>query len=722
MHLLPDLPPYISGANLVADAFGALAPRARISVLDWTHGERFVRGVSAGLWDPTVAPYLEEPMAQFDAVGVEEIALIGPGRSGKTTVAENVLLKTIKADAAPVGWYANTDDVMKAYVKTGINPLLDDHNCVRAGDDTADSLSFKRFIGGTEVQFLAATDAAFRNKTFRYVIGDEFDGYDPSLGDARGLLNLRRATEGAAGRSLFISHPDLAEGVHPSEWRRGIMAIYAASTRCTWWWPCPHCGGWSSPNPGTARHMTLNYPENAPLDRIASATRMFCPVNGCLIEDHERRAMNLQGRWLGTGESMATDGTVTGTRAANTVAGYWIVGLMSPFLLGGIGNLARARVEAERAVAAGEENAERTLRQVLTKQWGIPYTKPKGAAALDADIIAERADERLQLGVVPEGVRFLVTAIDNQSDRFEVLTRGFGPGFESWVIDHRRIEADPAHDLADWEKLLTTEMARTYPLADDSDRRMRVRAVGFDSAGMPGVTENAYEAWKRLRDRRVARLLGHVSGRDAWNLLPTKGAVTRDGTRLRIEYPDSARKDRSAAARGEVPVGIFNANAFKNAVHAQLGIANPGERYVHIPAALRGAWPDPSRVPAPPHRWFSQLTAEQRDAQGRWDRKASHAANEVWDLMVMTQVMAHLHASRIDWRKSPPWAAEWEHNTAVCKPEAEKAPVKMPTRTPLPQAVDVQRAAMFAPRSAPMPVPPAAFIPTVRGNFATGLA
>jgi phage terminase large subunit GpA-like protein len=194
---------------------------------------------------------------------------------------------------------------------------------------------------------------------------------------------------------------------------------------------------------------------------------------------------------------------------------------------------------------------------------------------------------------------------------------------------------------------------------------MRVRAVGFDSAGEPGVTENAYETWKRLRARRVARLFGQVSRRDVWNLLPLKGSGTRDGTRLRIEYPDSARRDRSAAARGEVPLGIFAANAFKDAVHAQLAIANPGERYVHIPAALRGAWPDPSRVPAPPHRWFAQLTAEQRDAQGRWDRKASHAANEVWDLMVMTQVMAHLHASRIDWRKTPPWAAEWEHNTLV---------------------------------------------------------
>ena len=664
-----DLPPYISARALIADALAALAPRERITVRDWTARHRFVRGAAAGQWDPSIAPYLEEPMAQFDAPGVEEIALVGPGRSGKTTVAENVLLKTVKADTAQIGWYANTDDVVKAYVKTGINPLLDDHACARAGGDLADSLSFKRFALGTEIQFLAATDASFRNKTFRYVIADEFDGYDPALGDARGLLNLRRATEGAAGRTLFVSHPDLAEGVHPTEWRRGIMSIYAASTRCTWWWPCPHCGAWSSPNPGTPRYMALDYPADAPLDQIAAATTLLCPHNGCLINDAARRVMNRQGRWLGTGEAIDAYGTITGTRRPNSVAGYWIVGPMSPFLLGGIGGLARARVEAERAVAAGEENADRTLRQVLTKQWGVPYTRPRGAAQLDADVLADRADDRLTLARVPEGVRFLITAIDIQADRFEILTRGFGAGWESWIVDHRRIAADPAHDLAAWERLLTEETTRTYPLADGSGRRMRVRAVGFDSAGMPGVTENAYESWKRLRARRVARLLGQVSRRDVWNLLPLKGAASRDGTRLRVDYPDTARKDRSTAARGEVPIGIFNANAFKDAVHAQLTMANPGELYVHIPAALRGPWPDQDRAGTPPHRWFAQVTAEQRDGQGRWDRKSAGAANEAWDLLVMTQAVAYLHASRVDWRRPPVWAAEWDSNTMVRTPD-----------------------------------------------------
>lgn len=687
-------PDYACAYHLVAEALGVLAPRPRISVAEWTHRHRYVRGTAAGLWDATVAPYLEEPLAQFDAPGVSELAVVGPGRCGKTTLAENVLLKVAQTEALAVGWYANTDDVMKAYVKTVINPLLDEHGVRRATAGTADSLSFKQFAGGSTVEFLAATDAAFRNKTFSTIVADEFDGYDPALGDARGLLNLRRATAGTRGRTLFISHPDLAQGTHPSEWRRGIMAIYAESTRCTWWWPCPECGGWSSPNPGTARHMALHYPAEAPLDEVAAQTRLLCPLCGALIEDRARRTMNRAGRWIGAGEELTADGTLTGARRPNSVAGYWIVGAMSPFLLGGIGGLARARVAAERALEADEDGADSTLRQVLTKQWGLPYTRPRAAAALDAEVLAERADDRLQLGLVPVGVRFLTTAIDVQADRFEILTRGFGEAGESWVVDHRLIHEDTAADLLAWEQVLAQELSRTFALDDPEGRVMRARVVGFDSGGAPGTTVNAYEAWKRLRARRVVRHLGKISDRDVWNLLPLKGLGSTAGKRLVVDYPDSARRDRHAGASGEVPLGKFAANAYKDAVHARLLVAVPGPRYLHVPAALRGPWPQTPRPGSAPHRWFEQLTAERRDGLGRWAKVKDGAANEVWDLLVMTEVLADLVSRRLDWRAPPPWAAAWEHNPLVSRPEAPPAPFPRPSAPPPPP--------VYAPAAVPM--------------------
>jgi len=370
----------------------------------------------------------------------------------------------------------------------------------------------------------------------------------------------------------------------------------------------------------------------------------------------------------------------------NPIHGYWIVGAMSPFLLHGIGGLAGARVRAERAVEAADPGAMASLREVLAKQWGVPFVPPKSARQTDAASVAERAEPALKLGAVPAGVRFLVTSIDVQANRFELLTRGFGPGLESWIIDHRRIAADPASDPADWDETIKAALEAEYPLADGSGRRMKVRAVGYDSGGKAGVTEQAYAVWKRARNRtteiwrgsNLVRFHGQVSNRDAWSLLPLKGASSPRASRLVITYPDGGRKDRHVSARGEVPLGIFNTDMFKDSLQAQLARAESGPPAVHIPAQLRGNWPHENHKPDAPHLWLNQLFAETRRATGAWVKTIASAPNEATDLMVMTHVLAHLHASRIDWQRPPAWAAEWPSNSNITG--AGTAPPAQPSR------------------------------------------
>lgn len=100
---------------------------------------------------------------------------------------------------------------------------------------------------------------------------------------------------------------------------------------------------------------------------------------------------------------------------------------------------------------------------------------------------------------------------------------------------------------------------------------MPIRAVGFDSGGSPGVTQQAYAAWTRWRksEKRV-RLIGKISGRDAWTVLPTKGAKTLEAPKLIVNYPDTGRQANKVAARGAVPVAQFNPNSFKDDLMGQL--------------------------------------------------------------------------------------------------------------------------------------------------------
>ena len=697
--LLPnEIAPFANPAAILAAALHAYLPPTAVAVDVHAAANRWLDnrgGGYVGRWSHDEAPYLREPMAALTSRKHTTIAIAGPGRSGKTAVAENWLLQSVDADPADVLWYEPTDDAIESYVKRVINPMIDQHEQLRSRLGTLPidrSLHFKRF-GAMWVEFLAATYQNLVGKSAGRIVIDEYDACPERDGDVYRLADVRRQSFGPESKILAVSHPDRAEGTDPRLWTRGIMRLYADSDRRTWWWPCPECNAFSSPNPTAGSVMLLHYPAAAPLDEIADSARLLCPHCGALIEDKWRRAMNLNGRWVGRGQNLDETGEITGERARSDTAGFWIVGVMSPFILGGIGSLARDLVSAEREAEAGGD--DRPIRDVMAKRWGIPATPRRAMGTVDAAALADRAEET-PLRIVPEGVRFLTAFVDVQANRFELLVRGWGEGAESWVIDFRRIDAETATSPTDWDSMLRLMLTAEYPLADGSGRVMRLRGAGFDSAGSPGVTEQACAAWKRARAGRLVGRMGILGGRDVWSLLPTKGVGTPNAPRLRVDYPDSARKDRKTAMRGEIPLGCFNANIFKDSLLGQLTTALPGRGYAHLPAALRSA--------EPPHAWFEQLTAERRKPNGAWEKIGR--ANEALDLMVGTHVIAHLHGlSRIDWTRPPPWAAPWHGNSHVGAPGQGGA-------------VPAIQAPATMTLSAPSPPRPVAHVPTFRRDLA----
>lgn len=660
----PDAPAYASAQDLVVGIFQGFLPPERVSTAAFAEAHRWVKRPGAGSlvkFSHDEAPYLRGIMDALDDERFLTVAVVGCAQSGKNVAAENWLLKGVASDPTDLLWYMQTEDAISAYVKGRLEPMIEAHPQMaqaigtRASDN---SIHFKRF-SRMQVEFLGASARNFVNKSTARIVADEVDAWDESLGDPKVLLDFRRQVAGADSKLLLMSHPDRAKGLNPTrDWDQGIMAGYRDSTRATWWWKCPHCETFSSPHPTARRRMVLDYKLDAPLDEIAEKARLACPT-GCPIEDHERRAMNLTGRWICEGEEIDEDGVVTGTAKRSTTAGFWILGMMSPFILGGIGGLARSIEKARREFEqSGDDMA---LRQVMVKGAGLPYAAPRQVGAIDANIIAERAEPELRLGYVPEGARVLTTSVDSQGNRFELLTRGWGAGRESWVIDRRIIVAEPATSASDWDDLVALLHGLAYPLADGSGRVMRVRAAGFDSAGQAGVTEQAYAAWLRARRDKKARLAGRVDGRDAWMLVAMKGSSSAAAPRINLGYPDSARKDRKAAARGQVPVLFFNPNLLKDAMAAQLGVAEAGPNFIHIPAELRSG--------EPPHVWFEQLAAERRKPNGQWEKINDGVRNEGTDLMVMSDALARLHGlPRINWDSPPGWAAPWDLNSMVGMP------------------------------------------------------
>lgn len=688
---------------LAAAVQAGMTPKPRLRPAANAAENRFISpGVRYSL---RKTPYMAEPTDCMEPGEFLTVAVVGPGQSGKTNSAENALLHSIESSPGDFLWYMQSDDALQAYVKKTIDPMVQMHPVMSGAlglKAIDDSLHFKKFRTLT-VEFLTATEKNMINKKAPRVVGDEIDAYPKDLGDPKVLLDIRRQTYGAESILIALSHPDRAKGLRPeTDWTEGIMSIFADSDRRLWWWKCPHCGAYSSPNPTASRVMSLEYDEQvdmepdkitgeirkrlATLDEVEASAHLRCPVNECKIADRERRAMNLTGFWAGLGQVVNPDGTVTGTRVKRKTAGFWIVGVMSPFIIGGIGGLARARVKAERDYLISGE--DKTLKNVMTKQFGIPYTPPKALGSVTANTLADRADPRLKLGEVPEFVRFLTCSVDVQLGFFEWLVRGWGVGGESAVIDRGRILADPATNPAHWDNLVDQLFSRTWPLADGSGRSMGVRASSIDSAGAPGVTQQAYAAWARWRRKKIVRHYGKVggpNGRDAYNIMLTKGGTgSPNMPKLSVVYPDTVRAANKAAGKGEIPVAVFHPNLFKDDLLGQLLVAEAGDWFIHFPRGASPGFPYGlrSETDADPHPWFEQLVAEARLPDGKWQLVSASARNEALDLMVMAHVMAHLHGlNRIKWEAPPVWAAPWDLN-----PMVKKAPTVAPDGNPAPTA------------------------------------
>lgn len=678
---------FASPREILAEALKAYLPPEKIDVAAFALANRHLNnrgGGFVGKWDHDEAPFLVGPMEALTSTALTT-CVVGPARCGKTTIGQNWIYQSVAVDQADFLVYAQTDDALESYVKREIEPMIDLHPIMRdrLGLKPKDrSLHFKKFEG-MWVEFLASTYNNLIGKSASRIIITELDACPVyEQGDTYSLGTIRRETFGQESMVLVESHPDRAAGRDPSKWTDGIMKIYRDSDRRTWWWPCPHCNAYSSPTPGAERQMILDWPQDAPLDEIAQAAALVCPSCGSLIEDKWRRSMNIDGLWVAQGQQIDLEGNVSGAAIQSETAGFWITGLMSPFLIGGIGAMARDYAKAERHFKETADDSD--LKAVTVKRFGFPYQSPNSARNIDGEVLANRAEPDLKMGVVPKGARFLTMSVDVQSNRFERLTRAWGVAGESWVIDYQKIPADTAQSPTDWDNMVRGLTDTVYPLADGSGRGMKVLAAGYDSGGEDGVTLQAYGAWQRARRARRIKFAGEIDGRHAYTVMPLKGMSTANAAMLAVRYPDSQRKDRNAGANGEVPLGAFNPNRFKDNVSIELAVANPGPLYVHFPAALKS--------PAPPHQWFDQLGAEERSDDGRWKKKAGGGRNEALDLMAMGEVMAVLFGfQRINWEAPPNWALDWDQNvmvTQITVPDEDGAPSPMPPVRNLPTGTD----------------------------------
>ncbi len=610
-----------------------------------------------GVWDPTAAPMMVEPLNVLAGREYQGIAFVGPQRSSKTfglilgsltyiiTCAPgDTLVVQMSKEAARDFSRGDFDKAIR------YSPALSQRLSQRPRDDNTFD---KWFRSGMFVKLGWPSVTQLSGKTFRYVFITDYDRPEnrdnvDGEGPLWDLTFKRIQTYMSRGKCLaessvgsdYLDAKWNPKTPHEAPPARGILSIYNNGTRGRWYWPCMGC---NAPFEATPGFRIFGLPEFDELKKLVVSediqtladeySRITCRSCGRVHEPKEKRAMNEAGLWVHEGQKIVK-GVVKGKRIRTKIWSGWLGGAAASYQTWN-GILTNYFQSVLTYVRTGDESPMR-----------LATTSDAGGAYLPEHIRNRRTPEQLidrledwKYGTVPDGVKYLTGGADVQAHRFVCEVWGWGVGQERWLIDrfeitsskrpegNRTAALDPAAYMEDWKVLVEALVCKRY-------ENFGVMVALCDSGGKAGVTEKALEFWRFMRDEMLGQ---------RFRLL--KGTGRKNAKRFIETWPDSQdRKDRFAGSKGDVPVYLINTNTFKDGVVGDLARMEPGPGFVHLPRWIIDKCPN----------YFNELTAEIRTQKG-WENP-DNSPNEAFDLLSYNKAACvALNAEQIDWSNPPPW-------------------------------------------------------------------
>lgn len=657
-------------------AHAAFRPPRRVTVSQGAQDALYLRqpGGYVGPWSPDETPYMVEPMDMMASKRHEAVVFVGPARTGKTMgLLDGFLAYAITCDPGDSLVVQMTQEKAREFSKTRIDRAIKHSaqiNALMSKTGHDDNTHDKLFRHGMWLKIGWPTVTQLSGSDYRYVMLTDYDRMPDDIdgeGSAFGLALKRTQTFLSRGMCLVESSP--GRPITDPNWQQttqhegppctGVVGVYNRSDRRRWYWPCPDCGEWFEAKPGLDLFCLPDEQElietvrEADLDEIARKyARVVCPHCGSLIDKKHKHAMNRAGRWLADGQAIV-DGVVVGEPIRSSIAGYWLGGVAAAYQ-SWHSLILRYLQGLREYVLTG---SELTLQNTVNTDQGLPYLSRLVASNMRKGTGPEsRRDDTLERFIVPDEARFVLAAVDvqgGQAARFVVQVHAIGPNLEMWPIDRYAIvetskregvdggnaPLDPATYPEDWDMITEMVVKATYRTTQDG-REVKMKAVAVDSGGEDGVTDKAYEWYRRLRRDNL-----HGS------VMLIKGSSTPGAPLIKESWVGSKRGS-NASDKGDIPLYLINTNLFKDAISAALKRPVPGPTYYHIPSWL-------------PKSFFDELNAEVRDEKGRWNKVRKR--NEALDLSCYIRALCvRLGADRpIFWDTPPTWANPLDGNNPM---------------------------------------------------------
>ena len=668
---LPD-----TTAETLRTAARAVLPDPELRLDEWSGNVVIPKGNAfAGPYRLSHTPYARRLLQVLSPVHpASRVVAKVASQMLKTQVFINACLGWIHSAPGNIIALEPTDGLAKrlsARISAAIDAcdLVADKVAAPRSRDKRNTIDTKEFDGGTLYITTAGSDANLAEIPARYVFADEVnrEGYRAGAneGDRLKMAEARQTTFEGMSKFYAVSSPTKTGASK-------ITELFEQGTQEHYHVPCPHCGHLHEL---VREHFRYDFDPDT--DAVTRAW-FVCPDCGCEIDEHHKatiladEALGGQARWVPTAQG-------DGETVSFTLSAYY-----AP--LGSITwrRLAKELIQALAAKARGDN----TLMEVYENtREGIDHDP--GEVTSTAQELQKRAQaEGMPARIVPDRALVLTMYADTQDDRLEATTTAWGPGMESFVVDHQFLFGDPSvppeTEGSVWQQL--DELRRT-PFAHAGGTLIRISAYGIDSGGHH--TQDVYN---------------YGAGREHLGCVVTKGSSQRNRPIIagRPTQQDIDWQGRKVA--DGIKLWALGTDTAKDYVFNRLRmVSGPGAMHWHQSIELD---------------YLEQLLVEK--PQVRWHKgraireyiKPNGARNEALDCTVGNTAIAHylgLHKwSDADWRRLRDNLVP-RHATPdmFALAEAANAPTALPDPAPAhlkqPQAQDAAHAPEGAGATRPTP-------------------
>lgn len=372
--------------------------------------------VEPGPYRTARTPYARGPQDALGDPAFEFVALVKPSQVGGSEVLRNGICSWIIQDPGPCLVVYPTQQSCEEQFRDRLQPMIEDSPALakylpgERGDMTRlelDLLSMPIYAGW------AGSPQALASRPCRYVVFDEVDKFPVFSGkesDPIALGTARTRTFGHRKKVVMTSTPTTEKG---AIWQ----AFQSCADRRHYYVPCPLC---SEPQVLVwPRVRWEGYDTEDVTPEAVEEKGVWYQCQACdgKIPETARDRMVDQGEWI-------SEGYTSGVHPKSRRVGFQFNALIAT-----IGTRWRDLAAKWLRVKGDPAKRQEFVNQELGEPWFDQVDRVKDAA------IEERAKSGNKRGVVPPWAACVISVADTQKDRWYWISRAWGAGERSQLVD-----------------------------------------------------------------------------------------------------------------------------------------------------------------------------------------------------------------------------------------------------------------------------------------------